>query len=352
MRMRMGSVKNAPRYGRLLGVRRLDAALARSRFIDIKSGVKPPHSKETPSAPGVVGKHQQAQRRKLISSIYCAFGESLWHWRSMWPAENISRCSLGYYDFVSSDCCVPMENFDPAEGALAARLTHVRVRITAAAQSCDRSTDEVTLIAISKTHPASAIKELIALGATDIGENRVQEAEEKIAEVGRDKACWHLVGHLQANKARRAVNLFDVIHSLDSLDLARRLDRLCVEEERQSLPVLIQVDLGHEETKTGIDEKALPELIESLGPLARLRLIGLMTLPPYFENPEHSRPFFRRLRELRDELADLGSFGDRKGELSMGMTHDFAVAIAEGATMVRIGTAIFGERPAKLTPEI
>ena len=237
-----------------------------------------------------------------------------------------------------------MANVDPAQGALAARLTRVRNEIAAAAQKCGRAADEVTLIAISKTHPASAIRELIALGATDVGENRVQEAEEKITEVGRESVRWHLVGHLQANKARRAVNLFDVIHSLDSIDLARRLDRLCMEEGRERLPVLIQVDLGHEETKTGIDETALPELIEALGPLSRLELTGLMTLPPYFEDPEQSRPFFRRLRELRDEFAGRGLFANGKGELSMGMTHDFAVAIEEGATMVRIGTAIFGER--------
>ena len=237
-----------------------------------------------------------------------------------------------------------MTNVDSTQAQLAARLAGVRDRIAAAARASDRAPSEVKLIAISKTHPASAISALIALGATDIGENRVQEAEGKIAEVGRDRARWHLVGHLQANKARRAVNLFDVVHSLDSVDLARRLDRLCVEEGRQSLSVLIQVDLGHEETKSGIDEPELTHLVESLRPLSRLKLIGLMTLPPFFENPEHSQPFFRRLRELRDELGGNGAFGDRIGELSMGMTHDFAVAIEEGATMVRIGTAIFGER--------
>ncbi|HEU5460611.1 MAG TPA: YggS family pyridoxal phosphate-dependent enzyme, partial [Pyrinomonadaceae bacterium] len=195
--------------------------------------------------------------------------------------------------------------------------------------------------------PSAVVSKLIELGATDIGENRVQEAEEKIAEVGRDKARWHLVGHLQANKARRAVNLFDVIHSLDSIDLARRLDRLSLEEGREKLPVLIQVDLGHEETKSGIDETELEQLIEDLVPLSRLQLIGLMTLPPFFEDPELNRPFFRKLRDLRDELAARGAFQDGKGELSMGMTHDFEVAIEEGATMVRIGTAIFGERAAR-----
>ncbi|HYV83535.1 MAG TPA: YggS family pyridoxal phosphate-dependent enzyme [Pyrinomonadaceae bacterium] len=234
---------------------------------------------------------------------------------------------------------------DPAQDQLNVRLAAIRARIAAAAKSCGRPADEVKLIGISKTHPASVIKRVIEFGAVDIGENRVQEAEEKITEVGRNAATWHLVGHLQANKARRAVNLFDVIHSLDSLDLASRLDRLCAEEGREEkLAVLIQVDLGHEETKSGIDESELTHLVEGLGPLSRLDLIGLMTLPPFFDDPEQSRPYFRRLRELRDELAARGAFASGKGELSMGMTNDFEVAIEEGATMVRVGTAIFGER--------
>lgn len=237
-----------------------------------------------------------------------------------------------------------MANVDQTQERLAARLTSIRARIAAAAKSCRREPGEVTLIAISKTHPASAIRRVIEFGALDIGENRVQEAEGKIAEIGRDAARWHLVGHLQANKARRAVNLFDVIHSLDSLELARRLDRLCEEEGREKLAVLVQVDLGHEETKSGIDESELTHLVEELGPLHRLELTGLMTLPPFFDDGEQSRPFFRRLRELRDALAARGAFGGGKGELSMGMTNDFEVAIEEGATMVRVGTAIFGER--------
>ena len=193
-----------------------------------------------------------------------------------------------------------MANVDPAQETLAVRLAGIRAQIAAAAERSGRRADEVTLVAISKTHPASAVRLLVELGATDIGENRVQEAEQKITDIGRDKARWHLVGHLQANKVRRAVNLFDVIHSLDSLDLARRLDRICIEERRESLPVLIQVDLGHEETKSGIDESELNQLLESLGPLTRLKLAGLMTLPPFFEDAEQSRAFFRRLRQLRD----------------------------------------------------
>ena len=224
-----------------------------------------------------------------------------------------------------------------SERQLGARLASIRAQIEAAALNCGRLPQDVTLVAISKTHPASLVKTAIELGVTDIGENRVQEAEQKINEVGRTKARWHLVGHLQANKARRAVQLFDVIHSLDSLELAQRLDRLCGEEGRETLPVLIQVDLGHEDTKSGVDENELPQLLDGLVGLSRVQLIGLMTLPPFFDDPDQARPFFRRLRELRDKWVP-------DGDLSMGMTHDFAVAIEEGATMVRIGTAIFGER--------
>ena len=184
----------------------------------------------------------------------------------------------------------------------------------------------------------------IDCGATDLGENRLQEAEPKIIEVGRESVRWHLVGHLQANKARKAVKLFDVIHSLDSIALAQRLDRLCSEEQRDQLPVLVQVNLGGEETKSGVDEREVIDLVEAVEKCERLKLIGLMSVPPYFEDPEQVRPLFTRLRQLRDQLKSRGSFAGGFGELSMGMTHDFEVAIEEGATMVRIGTAIFGER--------
>lgn len=226
---------------------------------------------------------------------------------------------------------------------LGERFANINSRIEKALQRSHRPSNDVTLIAISKTHPSSLIKEVISLGATDLGENRVQEAELKIPEVGRNKARWHLVGHLQANKARRAVKLFDVIHSLDSIELARRLDRLC-EEEQTRVSVLIQVDLGKESTKSGVLETDLNKLVHDVSALQHLKLIGLMTLPPFFENVEAVRPYFRRLASLRDELDDEGVFADGRGELSMGMTHDFEVAIEEGATMVRIGTAIFGER--------
>jgi pyridoxal phosphate enzyme (YggS family) len=228
--------------------------------------------------------------------------------------------------------------------ALGERFADVHNRIEAAARRSNRAPGEIALIAISKTHPAESLRDGLKAGITDFGENRVQEAEGKILEVGRSAARWHLVGHLQTNKAGRAVKLFDYVHSLDSIDLAERLDRLCVAEGRTELQVLIQIDLGGEQTKTGIDPRALPELLTALKGCQRLRLIGLMTLPPYFENPDCARPYFKTLRELRDELQTQGHFGERTGELSMGMSHDFEIAIEEGATMVRVGTAIFGER--------
>ena len=140
------------------------------------------------------------------------------------------------------------------------------------------------------------------------------------------------------------MQLFDVIHSLDSIELAERLERICIDEAREELPVLIQVDLAGEETKSGISESELPDLITYLESCERLRLIGLMVLPPFFDDPEATRPYFVRLCEIRDQLASENAFGDHRGELSMGMSHDFEVAIEEGATMVRVGTAIFGER--------
>ncbi len=224
------------------------------------------------------------------------------------------------------------------------RLERVHEQIAEAAVRANRKPDDITLVAVSKTHPAETLREAIAVGVTDLGENRVQEAEAKISRVGRGAARWHLIGHLQSNKARRAVELFDVIHSLDSVALAQRLDRMCAEVNREVLPVLIQVDLAREATKSGVAESEAPKIIAAIRQSQTLRLTGLMTLPPYSDDPEQARPFFRRLRELRDELRAQGAFDDQGGELSMGMTHDYHVAIEEGATIVRIGTAIFGTR--------
>src|SRR6266513_5117520 len=187
-------------------------------------------------------------------------------------------------------------------GDLRRRLDGVREKIDECARRSGRSVDDLTLVAVSKTHPAELVREAIAAGVTDFGENRVQEAEGKIPIVGRDAARWHLIGHLQSNKARRAVELFDVIHSLDSASLALRLDRVCEELSRESLPVLVQVDLGHEATKTGVDEGEIREVVTAVQRCHRLQLIGLMTLPPFFEKAERVRPYLHRLRQLRDEL--------------------------------------------------
>ena len=219
----------------------------------------------------------------------------------------------------------------------------------ASARGVGRDPAEIKLIAVSKTHPPETLRRAIEAGANDLGENRVQEADEKISVLGRGSARWHLIGHLQANKARRAVALFDLIHSLDSASLARRLDRLCGEAGRDELPVLIQVDLGKEATKSGVSEDEVPGLVEAIGTCRRLRLQGLMTLPPFFDDAELVRPFYRRLRVLRDALRERDVFHSSHGELSMGMSHDYEVAIEEGATMVRVGTAIFGERERPLT---
>jgi pyridoxal phosphate enzyme (YggS family) len=213
-----------------------------------------------------------------------------------------------------------------------------------AAARAGRRDDEVTLVAVSKTFPADAVREAFAAGLREFGENKVQEAEGKLAalaDLRAEGARFHLVGHLQGNKAKKAVQLFDLIHSLDSLELGRRLEHQAAAAGRVAR-VLVQVDLAGEATKFGLDEAQLLPALGALRGLKALRLLGLMILPPYDEDPEKSRPYFRRLRELRDRArADDLIQGS---ELSMGMSHDLEVAIAEGATLVRVGTAIFGER--------
>ncbi|MET0622949.1 MAG: YggS family pyridoxal phosphate-dependent enzyme [Pyrinomonadaceae bacterium] len=242
----------------------------------------------------------------------------------------------------------------PDASGLRARAAQVLGRIAEAARRAGRDPREVTLVAVSKTHPAALVREAVAAGLRDFGENRVQEAEGKIAELKADlpDARWHLIGHLQPNKARRAARLFDLIHTVDSAALVQRLERICAEDARDSLDVLVQVDLAGEETKSGVTEKELPEVFEALKDCGRVRCRGLMTLPPFFDDAERVRPYFRRLRELRDEWRGRGAFGvaggGGAGELSMGMSHDFEVAVEEGATLVRVGTSVFGERGGKV----
>ena len=224
-----------------------------------------------------------------------------------------------------------------AKNYLRENLAEVERKIEQAASKVGRKRDEIKLIAVSKTHPIEILQEAINVGATVFGENKVQEAEGKIALIGRETVEWHLIGHLQKNKARKAVQLFDVVHTLDSVELAERLERICQEEERENLSVLVQVDLAREATKNGVAENDLPSLVKFLETCEYLKFSGLMIIPPFFEDAEKVRPFFKRLREIRDEVLP-------NGELSMGMSHDFQVAIEEGATLVRVGTAIFGAR--------
>jgi len=218
----------------------------------------------------------------------------------------------------------------------------------AAARRAGRRAEEITLIGVSKTHPASAIREAYGAGVQHFGENRVQEWEGKHAGTEGVAATWHLIGHLQSNKAARAARLFHSVDSVDDIALASKLDRARGEAGIiGKLRVLIEVRLAPEETKSGTEMEAVPGLVEKVAGLERLELAGLMCIPPFLEEPEQVRPYFRRLRELRDRL--VARLGVALPVLSMGMSQDFEVAIEEGATEVRVGTALFGARePATL----
>jgi len=222
-------------------------------------------------------------------------------------------------------------------------LLRVQERIAAATEKAGRRSEEITLIAVSKTHPAEAIRAAYDAGLRHFGENRVQEWEGKRGGVQDLSATWHLVGHLQSNKAARAAQMFHSVDSLDDLALAQRLDRARNElGAPQKLRVLLEVRVSEEQTKTGALTEEIPGLAEEVMKLPRLDLAGLMCIPPFIEYPEKVRPYFRRLRELRDNLAR--QLSRPLPVLSMGMSHDFDVAIEEGATEVRVGTAIFGAR--------
>jgi pyridoxal phosphate enzyme (YggS family) len=232
---------------------------------------------------------------------------------------------------------------------LSERLAFINQRIASACERAGRSVSEVTLVGASKTVSPSVIKSAIDSGLRVLGENRVQEAAPKIAElsdaISQHHVQWHLIGHLQSNKARRAVELFDAIQSVDSLKLAERLDQIAGELGKR-LPVMIEVNLGGETSKSGVVSGEVLSLCEQAEKCRNLELRGLMAVPPLLEDSEEMRPFFRRLRELRDQALRAGIVGGEFKELSMGMSSDFEVAIEEGATFVRIGTAVFGARPA------
>jgi pyridoxal phosphate enzyme (YggS family) len=229
----------------------------------------------------------------------------------------------------------------PNTTAIAQNLSRVRERIARVCVQSGRSSDEITLVAISKTFSAEAIRAAYAEGQRHFGENRVQEWEAKSKELADLSATWYFIGHLQSNKARRAAQLFNRIDSVDTVALAQKLDA-AAEQLQKRMPVLIEVRLSTEQTKSGVAEANLEQLAQTILSLPHLELRGLMTIPPYFEEPEKVRPYFRKLRELRNFLG--GRCSQSFPVLSMGMSHDFEVAIEEGATEIRVGTAIFGVR--------
>jgi len=230
-----------------------------------------------------------------------------------------------------------------SEPTIADRLADIHGRIAAAARSAGRDPSSIRLVAVSKTFPIDAIREAHAAGQREFGENRVQEALQKIASCADLDIKWHLLGHLQTNKAKKAAPAFSTIHSIDSVELLQKIDSTAADAGRAP-ELLIQVDLSGEATKFGLTPADVPLLFDAAARCRAARIVGLMTLPPIPESPEDARPWFRRLRELREEWRAAGVPASMLVELSMGMSGDFEVAIEEGSTMVRIGTAIFGSR--------
>lgn len=226
---------------------------------------------------------------------------------------------------------------------IGSRVKLVRKRIKVAGMSCGRDPDSITLVGASKTVPVDRLLAAVAAGVTCFGENYVQEAGEKIEAVGRDLVSWHFIGHLQTNKAKYAVKLFDLIHSVDSIKLAGEIDKRARNIGKVQR-ILIQVNISGEETKSGIDMEQALDLVHKTARLENLAVSGLMTMPPYFNAPERVRPYFRALKSLQQLIISKEIPNVSMTELSMGMTGDFETAIEEGATLVRVGTAIFGQR--------
>lgn len=222
-------------------------------------------------------------------------------------------------------------------------LEEIKQRLNEAALAARRNPAEVRLVAVTKTVTLDRLKEAVAAGHTLFGENYVQEAKGKIADLGPG-LTWHFIGHLQSNKAKAAVEAFDLIHSVDRVRLARALEQAAARRGKLQ-EILIQVNLAGEVSKSGTAPEDAQDLLSQISQMPHLKVMGLMTMPPWFDEPERVRPYFQALRELRDRLRDLRLVEGELPELSMGMTGDFEVAVAEGATLVRIGTAIFGPRP-------
>ncbi len=233
--------------------------------------------------------------------------------------------------------------------SIAENLARVRERIDAAARRAGRRSEDIALMAVSKSFPAERIREAYDRGLRLFGENRVQEFAGKVESL-RDlhEAEWHLIGHLQTNKSTKAAELFGAIDSVDSLRLAHKLNA-SAQQLKKELDVLIEINVGGEAAKSGVapDSRELEELLSAAHELSHLRFRGLMTVPPFADNREEARPFFRKLRELRDQILARRLPAVDMNALSMGMSHDFEVAIEEGSTCVRVGTAIFGERPSR-----
>ena len=227
------------------------------------------------------------------------------------------------------------------------RIDEINGRIRKAASSCNRKPDGIRIVAVTKTVPAEKIREAIESGISIVGENYIRDAREKYPLLSSHPVAWHFIGHLQTNKAKYAVKMFDLIHSVDSVKLAEELD-IQANKISKVQNVLIQVNLGKEKTKSGINEEDAPDLIKEMSRFNNIFVKGLMVIPPFFDDPERVRPYFSALRNLRDRIgSSLDSCSIKNitmDELSMGMSGDFEIAIEEGATLVRIGTAIFGER--------
>ncbi len=228
------------------------------------------------------------------------------------------------------------------ETDIIANIKIIRQRIAAAAARCNRSPDSVKLLAVTKTVAPHIVEQAIKAGITACGENYVQEARDKITLI-KEKVQWHMIGYLQTNKAKYVVNLFDYIHSVDRLELAREIDRRAGIIGRK-INILMEVNISGEPSKSGIEASEAIELIKNISALENLSVQGLMTMAPYSDNPENSRPYFAALKDLQQKIIQEGIAGIQMNELSMGMTDDFEIAIEEGATIVRIGRAIFGER--------
>jgi len=223
-------------------------------------------------------------------------------------------------------------------------LASIRVSMAAACARVDRDPAGVKLIGVTKMVPIERIREGVEAGLISLGENYVQEALEKIEALREFEISWHFIGHLQSNKAKMVVEGFDLIHTVDRKSLAKELNRRARQQDK-IIPVLLQVNVGQEETKSGTSSEEVGALFQYVSSLDAMKVKGLMTLPPYLEDPEEVRPYFRQLRNLLDQLRQQASSPEDLTELSMGMSHDFEVAIEEGATLIRVGTALFGSRP-------